>query len=166
MDTTTAEKSFDRVKTLIISIGLASLVIIALSTWLIYKLFHWTRVNEWKLIAAAALATVIVWAAQSWLLYSTWKAGSYDIGAEFVTVKSSQGIFKIKTTSYRYESMISVSMNQGFMGKAGAFSEIHIKIPKLDKEVVLRDLRNPELVMQTIQGQLNKRSANTHTLVN
>ena len=162
----TPAKSFDRVRMLIISIGLASVGIIALSAWVIYVMFHWNRVNQWKLILLATFATVLVWAVQSWLLYASWKASSYEIGPEFVTVTTSQGIFALKTTSYRYESMISVSLRNGIMGKTGPFSEIHIGIPRLNKAVVIKDLQDPHAALQAIQSHLNERGSSTGSLVN
>lgn len=112
------------------------------------------------------LFTACFWGLATLIMVIKWRATEYVVHPEFVQVERSKTLTQTQTTMYRYESMVSVSINQGFYAKEKSYGDIKLKIPKIDKDVVLKDVNNPEKTLHDIQIRINARPANVEALVN
>jgi uncharacterized membrane protein YdbT with pleckstrin-like domain len=141
------------------------LLVGVLCSWITAVILSWSPSTENAVKIIIWLVLLTIWGIQSILSWKSWKSSTYEIGPESIRVNKKSGIFGSTQTIYRYESIIALRMTQGYFGKKYNFGDIRISIPKLDKEVVLRDIDAPSKQLEDIQNRINKRGAGTHNLV-
>jgi membrane protein YdbS with pleckstrin-like domain len=150
----------------IIATGIAAVLIALLATWLISKLFGWTP-NEGSFLKALTWIILIgAWAVMSLKLWFEWNIKRYEIAKDALIVHAKAGKFGTSQTVYRYESIISIRMTQGFLGKRFGYGDVRLTIPKLDGEVVMNDIENPVEQLAEVQKRMGERSGGTHSLIN
>ncbi len=155
-----------RIRMFIITSGIATFFIIGLGSWFISALLKSTFVNELVIIVLFVLFISCFWGLSTLIMVIKWRATAYMVHPEFVQVERSKTLTQTQTAMYRYESMVSVSINQGYYAKEKSYGDIKLKIPKLDNDVVLKDVNNPVEILQDIQQRINARPANVEALVN
>ena len=155
-----------RIRLFVITSGIATLFVIGLGSWFISLLLESTFVNELLVIVMYVLFISCFWGLSTLVMVIKWRATEYMVHPEYIQVERSKTLTQTQTTMYRYESMVSVSINQGFFAKEKSYGDIKLKIPKLDNDVVLKDVNNPSGVLQDIQHRINARPANVEALVN
>lgn len=152
----------------IVLIGVFALFIGLLATWLFRMLLGWTEGGGARLIAWTWLLFLIVGAIASLKLWFDWRVKRYEVGPEMLIVHAKAGRFGSRSTVYRYESIISLSMAQGMLGKMFGYGDIHLTIPKLDTPVVMNDIEEPEKQLAEIQKRLtdSRDHGSTSSLIN
>lgn len=155
-----------RIKLFIITSGVTTLFLIGLGSWFISLLLKSTFVNELVIIVLYVLAIAFFWGLASLIMVIKWRATEYVVHPDFVKVEKSKTLTQTQTTIYRYESMVSVSINQGYFAKEKSYGDIKLKIPKLENDVVLKDVNNPTEILRDIQRRVNSKPANVEALVN
>lgn len=153
--------------TQIILSGLLMCALALFVTWLVSIILNWapnqgktTALVTWVLLLAA-------WAIGSLKLWFDWNFKRYEIAADALIVHAKAGSWGSSQTIYRYESIISVRMTQGFFGKRYGYGDVYITIPKIQNSIVLNDVEDPLNQMMEIQKRLNERNNGaTHALVN
>jgi hypothetical protein len=149
----------------IITSGILALLLALVSNWVLDKLFGWTP-NEGGIIKTIALVVIIGgWAITSLKLWLDWKVKLYEITKDALIVHAKAGKWGSSQTIYRYESIISIRMSQGFWGKRYNFGDVFITIPKIDKEVVMNDIQDPLEQLTEVQQRMNERGAGAQALV-
>lgn len=146
--------------------GLIFLLGSAIALQLIISMaLSWAPVTE-KVMSVLVWLTLPVLAL---VLYITiridWKSRYYEISDEAIVIHKKLGLFGNTESVYRYESMISIRMEQNYFGKKWGYGDIRITIPKLEKQVVLRNISNPSQHLAEIQKRLNSNSVPTHSLI-
>lgn len=106
------------------------------------------------------------WLVGAGKLWLDWHAKRYEIGKDTLIIHSKAGKFGKSQAVYRYESIISVRMTQGLLGKKFGYGDVWLTIPKLDKEVVMNDIDHPSEQLAEIQGRLAARAVSTDALLN
>jgi len=155
-----------KIKLFIITSGVATLFVIGIGSWLISLLLKSTFINELLIIVMYALVIACLWGLSTLIMVVKWRATEYVVHPEFVHVERPKTLTQTQTTMYRYESMVSVSINQGLYAKEKKYGDIKLKIPKIDNDVVLKDVNDPEKALHDIQIRINARPANVEALVN
>lgn len=145
--------------------ALISIVVGLLGSWLISILFGWTS-------GGGSLASLIMWivlgfcwAISTFKLWFDWQIKRYEISPEALIVHAKIGQFGSSQSMYRYESIIAVQMTQGILGKRFGYGDIHLTIPKLDREVILNDIENPITQIAVIQKRLGERRGGSAMIV-
>jgi uncharacterized membrane protein YdbT with pleckstrin-like domain len=146
--------------------SLLVVVVLCLFAMLILAIFlSWAPNVEQFMTTIAWVVLLSGWLFASTMQLINWKAKSYEVDAESIRLTKSAGLFKSTKVVYRYESIISVRMDQGFWGKKFGYGNIYFSIPKLDKEEVLKGIENPSLQLEELQKRLHKRGADTQVLI-
>lgn len=145
--------------------GMVVFAIALLATLLLLYLLSWTTRTENTIIWIVWLLLVGLWLVQSLLELIDWKERKYEIDAESIRITKPIGLLRTTIVVYRYESIISVKMSQGFWAKRFGYGSVYFSIPKLEKEEALRGIDHPEVQLQRIQSKLQKKGADTQVLI-
>lgn len=166
METTLLKRSSDGLWAQIITGGILALLLALASTFVLNFLFGWTP-NQGQVFKVLAWFMIVGgWAITSLKQWGSWKGNRYEIGPEAIKVYFKAGMWGSSQVLYRYESIISVRMVQGFWGKRFGFGDVYITIPKLEKDVILRDITDPAKQLADLQARMSERTASTHALIN
>lgn len=149
----------------IISSAIAAVLIALLATWLIGKLFGWTPNEGTGLKVLTWVVLVGAWAVMSLKLWFAWNIKRYEIAKDALIVHAKAGKFGTSQTVYRYESIISIRMTQGFLGKRFGYGDVRLTIPKLDGEVVMNDIENPLVQLAEVQKRIGEKTTAHSSLV-
>lgn len=152
----------------IICTGIAALAIGFLASWLLGNLFGWTSSGGTGIKRLVWVALIGIWSVMSLKLWFDWSVKRYEIGRDALLVHAKAGRMGTTQTVYRYESIISIRMAQGFWGKRFGYGDVRITIPKLDGEIVLNDIENPTEQLLHLQNRMNDRARGgvTSSLIN
>lgn len=149
----------------ITTIGVLALLLFIFISWLISLLFGWTASQGAGLKSLTFIFFLGAWLVTSFKLWGDWKIKRYEITPDSIIVHAKAGQWGSAQTIYRYESIISVKMTQGFWGKKFNFGDVRLTIPKLDGDVVMNDIENPIEQLSELQKRMGERSAGTHNLI-
>ena len=152
----------------IISAGVVALILGIAATIVISVMFSWTKYQGWFLIAGSWLILFFGWGYTAIRSKIRWDRVRYEITPESIIIYEKAGKLGGSKTVYRYESIISVRMTQDYLGKRYGFGDVHIVIPKLDKELILKDIEQPDKQLNSLQANIEARgsTAATHSLIN
>lgn len=152
----------------IISTGIIALVLGIVATIVISLMFSWTKNQGWFFIAGTWLMLFFGWGYTAIRSKIRWDKVRYEITPESIIIYEKAGKLGGSKTIYRYESIISVRMTQDYFGKRYGFGDVHIVIPKLDKELILKDIEQPDSQLRSLQANIEARgsTAATHSLIN
>jgi uncharacterized membrane protein YdbT with pleckstrin-like domain len=146
--------------------SLLVVVVLCLLAMTILAIFlSWAPNVERFMILVTWVVLLAGWLFSSIVQLINWQARAYEVDAESIRLTKSIGLFKSTKVVYRYESIISVRMDQGFWGKRFGYGNIYFAIPKLEKEEVLRGIENPIVQLEELQARLHKRGADTQALI-
>lgn len=164
METTLLRRSSAGLKAQIISAGIAAVIFALLASWLVEVIFR-SQSTQQSIQALLWLVFIAGWGIRSLLSWFSWRANHYEISPDAIIVQTKAGSWGTAKTLYRYESIISIRMVQGYWGKKLGYGDVLITIPKLDKEVVLRDIDNPHQQLADLQKRLAERSNGANALI-
>lgn len=150
----------------VVAIGVAAVGSALLATWLLARLFALTSSSGVLTIVIVWLVFIGAWALGTAKLWFNWQVKRYEIGKDALIVHSKAGKFGKSQAIYRYESIISMRMTQGLLGKRFGYGDVLLSIPKLDKEVVMSDIDHPAEQLAEVQRRLAERSISHDALVN
>lgn len=155
-------------ETKVIATGIVALILGLVATIAFYILFSWTRFSGWYLIYGTWLILFIGWGSASIRAKLKWDKIRYEISPESIIKYEKAGKMGGSKAVYRYESIISVRMTQDYFGKRNGYGNVHILIPKLDKELILKDIDRSEQQLRSLQANIEARgsTAATHSLIN
>ena len=104
--------------------------------------------------AIIILIIIALYALSLWYLKISWKHTHYSITEHGITISGGVGNFREEV--YRLESVISARVRQGYLGNHFGYGDIVIDIPKLQgqPDVVLRDIEQPAVILQTFREKL------------
>jgi hypothetical protein len=145
--------------------GIATILIALLATWLITKLFGWTP-NEGTFLKTLTWVFLLgAWVITALRLWSTWRIKRYEVAKDALIVHAKAGKWGSSQTIYRYESIISLRMTQGFLGKRFGYGDVRLTIPKLDGEVVMNDIEDPLVQLEEVQKRIGEKTTAHSSLV-
>ncbi len=166
MKSVTLVRSQERLKVLIIASGVAAIVTALVFSWLLSAALSWAPRTEHFLRLVGWLGMGTVWVVQSVLSWMVWRSTTYKITPEAITVQAKSGLLGSAKTMYRYESILSVSVDQSFWGKRRGYGCIKLNVPKLDNDIVLKDVDHPSAQLAELQSRINSRGGSGHALIN
>ena len=168
MDAELLHRSRAGLETKVISAGIAALVLGLIAMIAFSLMFSWTQYQGWFLIAGSWLILFFGWGYTAIRSKIRWDRVRYEITPESIIIYEKAGKLGGSKTVYRYESIISVRMTQDYLGKRYGFGDVHIVIPKLDKELILKDIEQPDKQLNSLQANIEARgsTAATHSLIN
>ncbi len=162
---TLLKRSSKGLKVQIIALGVAALLLAIITTWLTSILFSWTPNQGRLLITLIWIFFIGGWSFTALKLWMDWNVKRYEIAKDAFIVHAKAGKWGSSQTIYRYESIISLKMTQGILGKRYGFGDVHITIPKLDGEVVMNDIDHPLEQLKEVQRRIGERSSGSGTLI-
>ena len=153
--------------TQIISSGIGAFLLGVLITWLSSVVFKFAD-NGGKYIAIVTWVVLLGgWSIGAIKLWLDWNIKRYEVAEDALILHTKAGKFGTAQTIYRYESIISVRMTQGFFGKMFGYGDVEISIPKIEQPVVMNDIEDPLNQMLAIQKRMEQRNTGaTHALIN
>lgn len=149
----------------LITIGVATLFLGLLTTWLINRILGPTQFSGLYLKLGAWVVFILGWAYGSFNLWYLWKIKRYEIGPHALIVHAKAGKMGMEQAVYRYESIISLRMTQNFLGRQFGYGDIRISMPKLDYDVVLYDIDHPTEQILEIQKRIRDHSGGSQSLI-
>ena len=162
---TLLKRSSKGLKAQVIALGIAALLLAILTTLLTSILFSWTPNQGRILITIIWIFFIGGWGFTALKLWMDWNVKRYEIAKDAFIVHAKAGRWGTSQTIYRYESIISLKMTQGFLGKRYGFGDVHIAIPKLEGEVVMNDIDHPLEQLQEVQKRIGERTTGQDTLI-
>jgi hypothetical protein len=159
------KRSSKGLKAQIIISGVATILIALAATWLIAKLFGWTP-NEGTILKTLTWVFLVgAWIVTSLRLWASWRIKRYEVAKDALIVHAKAGKWGSSQTIYRYESIISLRMTQGFLGKRFGYGDVRLTIPKLDGEVVMNDIEDPLVQLEEVQKRIGEKTTAHSNLV-
>ena len=122
-------------------------------------LLKWAPNLERMIVVLSWIVVAITWCVSSWMSWRKWRAERYEVDQDSINVYQKNGKFGQSKAIYRYESIISARMVQGYWGKKYNYGDIYLTIPKLDREIVLRDVENPDQPMAKVQQVVSSQAS-------
>lgn len=167
MDVKLLRRSRAGLEARIITTGIVALAIGMMATIMFSILFGWTRYQGWFSISITWVVLFLGWVYTALKLKMKWDKIRYEISPDAIILYEKAGKFGGSKTIYRYESIISVRMTQDYLGKKYGYGNVHINIPKLDKEIVLKDVDHPNEQLAALQANIKTRdnAAATQSLI-
>jgi hypothetical protein len=121
----------------------------------------WTQNDGFGLKVLAWVVIAIFWGITSLMLWFEWNIKRYEVTSDSLIIHTKAGRWGSGQTLYRYESIISVKLTQGFWGKRYNFGDVRLTIPKLDDEVVMHDIENPLDQLMQIQKRMGEHNGSS-----
>lgn len=151
----------------ILSGGLLAFLGGLVATWALNGIFSWTP-NQGRIVVGVTWVIFFaVWAVTSLKLWLDWNIKRYEIAEDALIIHAKAGSFGTAQTIYRYESIISIRMTQGFFGKRFGYGDVYISIPKIDYPIVMNDIIDPmNQIIQIKQRMGEHNNGATHALIN
>jgi len=146
--------------------GIFAILLGGLASWLIAHLLHWAPDARALLDGLVWIFILGAWAIASLKLWFDWRVKRYEVTPDALLVTAKAGGMGMSQTVYRYESIISIRMTQGFLGKQFGYGDVRVTIPKLDSEIVMNDIERPHEQLLEIQHRMNERGSSTQALIN
>ncbi len=152
-------------QSIILSSGIFTILVILLSFVILNIILSWAPSTE-----STLKVLIILFLGGTWILYSIllslkWNSTKYYIGKHAIVVTNSRLGGRTKTM-YRYESIVKVTMEQGYLGKRNGYGDIIMAMPKVEEDIVLKDIDNPVAQLAEIQDKISEFGSSTHALIN
>lgn len=138
----------------ILLMGVGALLVVLLGVWLLEKLLSKSTGGGAGAEMFLVGFVLVAWILASLKLWFDWRVKRYEIGPNDLVVHTKAGWFGSVQNIYRYESVISIRMTQGFLGKSFGYGDIRLSIPKLPDEVVLNDIEDPIHQLAELQHRM------------
>ena len=149
----------------VITLGVAAFVLAIFGTWATAKLFGWAPNQGFGLKVLIWIMLLLGWGVTSVKLWFDWNVKRYEIAKDALIIHSKAGNWGTSKAIYRYESIISLKMTQGVMGKRFGYGDVHISIPKIEHDVVMNDIDHPVDQLSELQNRIRERSIGSDTLI-
>lgn len=143
--------------------GITALILGLFITWLFEKLLGKTSGGGSLIQVLTWIFLLLMWGGSAARLWFDWNAKRYQISPDALIVHAKAGKLGKAQTLYRYESFVSIRMTQGFLGERYGYGDVRITIPKLENELVLNDIDNPNEQLSELQKRMNERAGQSGT---
>jgi uncharacterized membrane protein YdbT with pleckstrin-like domain len=158
MEPTELKRNPDAFKIQAYFILVAAFFVGLLAAFIFGRMVHF-MVGSYNGSRILALLTVLLVACISILLsYSKWRNEEYVLTDEGIIISTSLTITKRKKKLYLYESIISASFSQSYLGSKFGYGEIHITMPKLGEKLIMKDVASPELQLNKLQKFISQKT--------
>ena len=144
--------------------GIMTLLVCLLVTLLFNTALGFGTNIEKFIVRTLWFSAIIMYAIAVLLDFSTRKKSKYVLDPDSLVVYKNR-VFGMSKVMYRYDSMLAVEVNQSGLGSAMSAGSIVIKIAKLDNDIVLQQVLNPEKQAQRIKDAIVKHSPHSAALV-
>lgn len=165
METTELPRNPQAFKLLLLFVGFATTIVGLIAAFIVGSFFHFTLGHYAFSRILTFLIIVFIAAFALMIGYYEWKSISYKLSPEGIIVSKSSGLFGKKRKVYLYESIISASYTQHYFGTKYGYGDIHIEIPKLEKQLVLKDVYDPSQYLPRIQAHMRSKTGVNNVLV-
>lgn len=95
-----------------------------------------------------------------------WDATHFILGEDALMVTRMRGLMGMTTQDvYLYESIISARVQQTYFGQKYGYGDIELTIPKLERQIILRDVADPAQQLQILKSQMENKGGRSRELV-
>lgn len=157
-DTTPIKRSQHGMQVQMMLSAVMAILVGLLASWFFERLLGWTTGGGAFMEKVTWVLIGLAWGVSSLKLWFDWKAKRYEIAPDSLIVYARAGKLGSSQTIYRYESIVSARMTQGFLGKQFGYGDVRITIPSIDHEIVMNDIENPTQQLTGLQQRINERS--------
>ncbi len=95
------------------------------------------------IIALTWVGLPLLWAITSIVMRKKWHKTSYIIGDNHLTVRKDGFMSGVSQQMYRYDTMISLKVEQSFWGRRSGYGTLRITLPRIEDEVALSYVPDP-----------------------
>jgi hypothetical protein len=152
------------VKVKIFTLGISAFLIALFSSWLLWRIFKLVGPSGYSLIFFVWVLMIGAWGLGSLKLWGDWLTEYYELTPESIILHKKEGKGGKSQEIYRYESIISVRMIQNEWGVKHNYGDVYLTIPKIDKELVLKDIENPLTQLEAVKNRIDSKPGN-HNLI-
>lgn len=158
-----SEKSF-RMQTRLILIGA---IITALLAAVMVRIFMRLAFEMYLLSGVVTFMVVMLVAWVAILIRSKkWDATHFVLGEDALLITRMRGLMGMTTQDvYLYESIISARVQQTYMGQKHGYGDIELTIPKLERQVILREVENPDQQILLLKAHMENKGNRSRELV-
>lgn len=115
-----------------------------------------TNIERYVLLALWVLLPAM-WLIGSAMARSKWGKTTYKLTDDSLVVIQGNGFGGKSRQLYRYDSIISVDIEQDAWGTRHGYGDIYLQIPRLDKQIVLRGVMEPEKQTKALKARIAHR---------
>lgn len=148
-----------RVELYTISYILLALISVAILT-VPFRIGDDTFVLGSLIIVGIAIA---LYFASLWMLKANWKNTQYFLTDTAIIIK--RGVNSSTENVYRFDSVVSATIQQSFMGKRGGYGDIILKVPSVEGDVILKDIDQPSGLLEKVHKKLANSTVNPNALL-
>lgn len=95
-----------------------------------------------------------------------WDATHFILGEDALLVTRMRGLMGMTTQDvYLYESILSARVQQTYFGQKYGYGDIELTIPKLDRQIILREVVNPDQQLLILKAQMESKGNRSRELV-
>lgn len=98
-----------------------------------------------------------------WMLKASWKNTRYYLTDTAIIIQ--RGINTSTEDVYRFDTVVSATIRQSFMGKKGGYGDIIMKVPSVEGDVELKDIDQPSGLLEKVHKKLTNNSVNPSGLL-
>jgi len=132
-------------------VGLLAAILFGTMVHFVVGAYDGSRILTFLIVMLVACISIL-------LAYSKWRDEKYLLTDEGIIISSSITLTKRKKKLYLYESIISASFSQNYLGSKFGYGEIHITMPKLGEKLIMKDVASPELQLPKLQKFISQKT--------
>ena len=157
-------RSSDGLRIKIVSLGILALITAVFTSFIILLLFKLVDNTGIALVAFIWVLMTGAWGLGSLKIWGDWLTEHYELTPDSIVIHKKEDNEDVSQSIYRYESVISLRLIQSKYGKKHNYGDVYLTIPKIDKELVLRDVEEPLNQLAVLKKQIDSRPGN-HNLI-
>ncbi len=101
--------------------------------------------------ALLLLGLAIAWVLAILALWLRRGASSYTITPDSLLIQSRQGLLGTVQSEYRFDSISSLHLYQGYFGRKFGYGDIHVGTSKDPHKIILKDIDQPERQLKVLK---------------
>lgn len=134
-----------------IILGFTAVVFGFIGIILIDYLLSTTGFRGTYLKALLLLGLAMAWVLAVLALWLRRGVSSYTITPDSLLVQSRQGLLGTVQSEYRFDSVSSLHLHQGYFGRKFGYGDIHVGTSKDSHKIILKDIDRPEEQLKVLK---------------
>lgn len=147
-------------------VSIAAIVFALITSWMASVVFRWTEYNGVMVILIIWAVFVLGWGLGAIKLLLNWRKEHYELTADSLVSYGKANSLGMSKAIYPYETITSMRMAQGNLGKRFGYGDVYISLSTPEGEVIMHDIEHPLEKLAELQRLVGKRGVVTHAPVN
>jgi membrane protein YdbS with pleckstrin-like domain len=106
---------------------------------------------------------ILMYLVSIWYLRTSWGKTGYSLTETAIIVQS--GVGTHTEDVYRFDSVVSASIQQSFLGKKYGYGNIVLGVPHMQGDLILRDIDQPSSLLEKMHKKLANSTVNPNALL-